>query len=97
MDLHIETKESMMDGYVEDKLTIPLLDKDNCLPLIPDPTDVDYYVKKTTESLYMSYCNDFWWCLQNVAKGIWRDELSISEVCKKVTYRCKGNILINSP
>lgn len=23
----------------------------------------------------MGSYNDFWWCLQNVAKGIWRDEL----------------------
>jgi aminoglycoside 6-adenylyltransferase len=46
-----------------------------CLPLIPDPTDIDYQVKKPTESHFMGCCNEFWWCLQNVAKGIWRDEL----------------------
>lgn len=75
IDLHIETKEAMMDEYLKDKLTIPLLDKDNILPLINAPTDMDFWVKKPTESLFMSCCNDFWWCLQNVAKGIWRDEL----------------------
>jgi aminoglycoside 6-adenylyltransferase len=75
IDLHIETKESMLEGYVSDKLTVPLLDKDNCLPNISAPTDNDYHVKKPTEQLYLSCCNDFWWCLQNVAKGIWRDEL----------------------
>ncbi|MFC4598790.1 aminoglycoside 6-adenylyltransferase [Cohnella hongkongensis] len=75
IDLHIETKESMLEGYVSDKLTVPLLDKDNCLPIIPAATDIDYHVKKPTEPLYSGSCNDFWWCLQNVAKGIWRDEL----------------------
>lgn len=75
IDLHIETKEVMIDRYVKDKLTIPLLDKDNILPLINDPTDIDFWVKKPIESLFMGCCNDFWWCLQNVAKGIWRDEL----------------------
>ncbi|WP_232697528.1 aminoglycoside 6-adenylyltransferase [Brevibacillus daliensis] len=75
IDLHIETKESMIEGYISDKLTLPLLDKDNCLPSIPGPTDIDYHVKKPTEPLFMSCCNEFWWCLQNVAKGIWRDEL----------------------
>ncbi|AIQ11420.1 aminoglycoside 6-adenylyltransferase [Paenibacillus durus] len=75
IDLHIETKESMLEGYVSDKLTLPLLDKDNCLPIIPPPTDIDYHVQKPTKPLFMSCCNDFWWCLQNVAKGIWRDEL----------------------
>jgi aminoglycoside 6-adenylyltransferase len=75
IDLHIETIESMMDGFMSDKLTLPLLDKDHCLPHIPAPTDIDYYVKKPTEAMYNSCCNNFWWCLQNVAKGIWRDEL----------------------
>lgn len=46
IDLQIETKESMLSGYVRDKLTIPLLDKDGWLPPIPPPTDVDYHVKK---------------------------------------------------
>ncbi|PKR83727.1 aminoglycoside 6-adenylyltransferase [Heyndrickxia camelliae] len=75
IDLHIETKESMVEGYTKDKLTIPLLDKDNILPPIPAPTDKDYHVKRPTEPMFMGCCNDFWWCLQNVAKGIWRDEL----------------------
>ncbi|MFD0716265.1 aminoglycoside 6-adenylyltransferase [Paenibacillus sp. GCM10027626] len=75
IDLHIETKESMLEGYVSDKLTVSLLDKDNCLPIIPAPTDIDYHVKQPTEQSYLGCCNNFWWCLQNVAKGIWRDEL----------------------
>lgn len=75
IDLHIQTKEAMMGEYENDKLTIPLLDKDKILPLIPAPTDIDYHVKKPTEPFFVGYCNDFWWCLQNVAKEIWRDEL----------------------
>ncbi|QVK19017.1 aminoglycoside 6-adenylyltransferase [Mycoplasmatota bacterium] len=75
IDLHIETKESMLEGYTNDSLTIPLLDKDNCLPKIPKATDVDYWVNKPTEPQFMRNCNNFWWCMQNVAKGIWREEL----------------------
>ncbi len=75
IDLHIETIQSMLEGYVSDSLTVPLLDKDKCLPLIPEPTDFQYRVKKPTEAQFKGYCNEFWWCLQNVAKGIWRDEL----------------------
>jgi aminoglycoside 6-adenylyltransferase len=69
IDLHIETKESMMEGYGTDKLTVPLLDKDNCLPPISAPTDIDYHVKQPTAGQYVSITNNFWWCLQNVAKG----------------------------
>jgi aminoglycoside 6-adenylyltransferase len=75
LDLSIEIKENTLKGYLDDKLTIPLLDKDHCLPQIPPPTDRDYWVKKPTALQYTSYCNNFWWCLNNVAKGIARDEL----------------------
>lgn len=87
IDLHIETKEAMQENYVKDKLTMPLLDKDNCLPHIPAPTDIDYHVKKPTEALYFSCCNDFLWCLQNVAKGIWRDELPYAKRMYELTNR----------
>lgn len=75
IDLGIEIKEEMLKNYADDKLTIPLLDKDDCLPQIPPPTDEDYWVKKPTEMQYASCCTEFWWCLNNVAKGIARDEL----------------------
>lgn len=75
IDLTIETRENMLDMYGDDQLTMPLLDKDEVLPQIPNPTDIDYCVQKPTEPHFMGCCNEFWWCLQNVAKGIWRDEL----------------------
>lgn len=75
IDLHVETKEYMKKNYLSDKLTVPLLDKDNCLPDIPPPTDEDYHVKQPTEEEYLASCNEFWWCQQNVAKALWRDEL----------------------
>lgn len=75
IDLGIEIKDKMLEEYTREKLTIPLLDKDNCLPKIPPPTDEDYWVKKPAEQEYISCCTEFWWCLNNVAKGIARDEL----------------------
>ncbi|GAA0340010.1 aminoglycoside 6-adenylyltransferase [Bacillus carboniphilus] len=75
IDLRLQSRECMLDEYKEDKLTVPLLDKDQILPSIPEPSDKDYHVERPTEELYHNYCNEFWWCLQNVAKGIWRDEL----------------------
>jgi aminoglycoside 6-adenylyltransferase len=75
VDLGIQIKEEALEKYTNDKLTILLLDKDNCLPQMPPSTDEDYWVKKPTESQYTSCCTEFWWCLNNVAKGIARDEL----------------------
>lgn len=87
IDLQIETKELMLERYQEDKLTLPLMDKDNCLPVIPPPTEEDYFVQKPTEIKYNSYTNNFWWCLQNVAKGLWRDELPYAKWMYEYTTR----------
>lgn len=75
IDLHIETKEAMLESYLEDKLTMPLLDKDNCLPKIPNPTDEDYWVKKPTFEEFVCCCNEFWWVAPYSAKGLWRKEI----------------------
>ena len=35
-----------------------------------------WYVKRPTQKLFSDCCNEFYWCMNNVAKGIVRDELS---------------------
>ncbi|WP_411431689.1 hypothetical protein [Paenibacillus durus] len=39
-----------------DKLTIPLFDQDNCPPIIPAATDIDYHVKAPPQPLYFGCC-----------------------------------------
>jgi aminoglycoside 6-adenylyltransferase len=75
IDLGIEIKEETILNYLEDKMTLALLDKDGILPPIPPPSDEDYCIKKPSPERYAACCNNFWWCLNNVAKGIARDEL----------------------
>lgn len=58
-----------------DSQSVVLLDKDNFLPKFPPASDSDYHIKRPSELFYSSCCNNFWWCMQNVAKGIIRDEL----------------------
>jgi len=76
IDLKLQIKEAMLEEYAKDSLTVPLLDKDNCLPAIPASNDKGYHIKRPTEAQYRGCCNEFWWCLNNVAKGIARDQLS---------------------
>jgi aminoglycoside 6-adenylyltransferase len=95
IDLHIETREAMIERYTKDKLTIPLLDKDNVLPNIPVSTDMDYWVKRPTEPIFMSCCNDFWWCLQNVGKGIWRDELPYAKQMFEYVIRVRLDEMVS--
>jgi aminoglycoside 6-adenylyltransferase len=95
MDLRIGTQDSMISAYVSDKLTVPLLDKDNILPNIPLPTDIDYRVKKPSEAMFESCTNNFWWCLQNVAKGIWRDELPYAKWMFEYTTRASLDQMVS--
>ncbi len=87
IDLRIQTKEIMLTEFGKDKLILPLLDKDRILPVAACPSDTDYHVKMPSKDEYDSYTNNFWWCLQNVAKGIWRDELPYAKLMFEYTIR----------
>lgn len=75
LDLHVETVSHACENIRKDRLCRILLDKDGILPDMPEATDADYHVKRPTETAYYCACNEFWWCLDNVAKGLWREEL----------------------
>lgn len=73
LDLHVEPVER--NGFLEDKLCRILLDKDGILTGMAEPTDEDYWVRKPAEGEFLAVCNEFWWCTNNVAKGLFRDEI----------------------
>lgn len=75
LDLHVESIPHAKEHILDDKLCKILLDKDGLLPQIPEATDEDYRVKRPSEKLYLCACNEFWWCLDSVAKGLWREEI----------------------
>lgn len=71
IDLSIEFTPYIDDG----EPAIILLDKDGFFPKLDEPSDKHWHIKPPTEKLFFDCCNEFWWCLNNVAKGIARDEL----------------------
>lgn len=75
IDLHIELTDITKLTYGSDSLTIPLIDKDGILKPIASSSDAIYRVKAPTEELYSGCCNEFFWCLNNMAKGIARKQL----------------------
>jgi aminoglycoside 6-adenylyltransferase len=75
IDLSLIPLEKFDELLDHDSETIPLLDKDGILPQFPTASDEDYHVKPPSKLFYDSACNNFWWCCQNVAKGVCRDEL----------------------
>jgi len=91
LDLHVESISYALNHILEDKLCVILLDKDNILPMIPQSTDEDYHVRKPSENDYMCDCNNFWWCLNNVAKGLWREE--IPYVMDMINYHIRPHLV----
>jgi len=75
IDLHMETVSVMQEHYGDDSLTVPLLDKDGILPALPPSDDVGYYVTRPAERIYQNSANEFWWCLNNVGKGLVRGQI----------------------
>lgn len=71
IDLNITPEKYRDDG----EPMLLLLDKDGTFPDIQIAEDY-WYIKRPTPKMFADCCNDFHWCLNNVAKGIARDELS---------------------
>lgn len=64
------------EKYIDDgEPMLLLLDKDGTFPNIQIAEDY-WYIKRPTPKTFADCCNEFHWCLNNVAKGIARDELS---------------------
>ena len=75
MDLTVQSAARAKEQIHEDKLCRILLDKQGILPKIPEATDEDHWVKKPSKEEYLAVCNEFWWCTNNLAKGLWRKEI----------------------
>lgn len=75
LDLHVDTLEYALGDIRSDRLCRILLDKAGVLPELPEPTDEDHWVRRPDQEEFEAVCNEFWWCLDNVAKGLWRGEV----------------------
>lgn len=75
IDLTAQTVAYAREHIHDDTLCRILLDKENILPEVPEATDESHYVKKPSQEQFRACINEFWWCSNNVAKGLWRMEL----------------------
>lgn len=75
IDLHVDIKEVALNRYLEDTLTIKLLDKDDLLPDLARANDQAHWIQRPSETEFRAVCNEFWWCLNNVAKGLNRQQI----------------------
>lgn len=75
LDLHVQTGAYAAVHIQDDSLCRILLDKKGILPSIGVPSERDYLVSPPAPAAFHHCCNEFWWCLNNVAKGLWRREI----------------------
>ena len=73
LDLHVCTPEHALKSI---DICRVLVDKNG---IIPDGAGTDtgiFNIRRPTQKEFSCVCNEFWWCLDNVAKGLWRNELT---------------------
>ena len=75
IDLTIQSVKYALEHIKDDTLCKILLDKKSILPEIPESSDLIYWVQKPSEEEFKACCNEFWWCSNNLAKGLARKEI----------------------
>ncbi|MDY3918288.1 MAG: aminoglycoside 6-adenylyltransferase [Candidatus Limivivens sp.] len=75
VDCMLQTLETSLADLEESRLKRVLLDKDGILPVLPEPSDESHWVRRPSGEEYAAACNEFWWLLVNVGKGLWREEI----------------------
>lgn len=75
LDLKVRCIDTIHDYLAADQLVTVLLDKDQNLPKLPEPTDRAYWITPPSEKNYRDCINEFYWVATYVAKGLVREEL----------------------
>lgn len=91
VDLRLLPVDAAGEAVLADRLCVVLLDKDGVLPPVPATTDADHWVRRPSAAAFAAVCNEFWWCLNNVAKGLWREEPTYVQEALGV---CRGELLM---
>ena len=70
-----------------DSLSVLLLDKDGLIEPFPPPHNGDYLPRPPTAKEFADCCNEFWWVMPYIAKGLWREELPYALFHRDVVVR----------
>lgn len=62
-------------NLIRDSLTELLLDKDNLYRDLPESSDIDYWIQRPSDKQFKDCCNEFWWVVPYVVKGLLRGEI----------------------
>ena len=75
LDISFFPKEKFENHFKSDSLSVIWMDKDNLFENLEESSDKDYHITKPTQQEFSEVCNEFWWCVTNVAKGLKRNEI----------------------
>lgn len=87
IDLTICTLETFCSDRDEKQLMQSLLDKDGTLPHLNGNDNSSYWVTPMNEILFLQTCSEFFWEVQNMVKGLKRDELSYAMFIRDISLR----------
>ena len=79
IDLTLFPVDKFTTQFKKDSLTTLLLDKDSLFEELPLPSDNDYLIKPPSQKEFTDCCNEFWWVSTNVAKGLWRKDITYAK------------------
>ena len=79
LDLHVSTASWVLENDAKDSLFTVLLDKDGLFAGRKPADDSAHWVQKPNQALFSATCNEFWWCLNNLCKGLWRGEVTYAQ------------------
>lgn len=78
IDLTLVTTEFYVNSP-KDSLSRVLLDKDNIIGELPPPNELDYLPQPPTDKEFFDSCNEFWWMVPYVAKGLKREQVTYAK------------------
>lgn len=77
LDLEFISLVNLWGAVYEETLCRVILDKDGLLPPLDDPNDSAHYLQCPTEEEFNQLLNDIWWYQIEVAKALYRDEVTL--------------------
>lgn len=86
---------SNLSSILKDSLSVVLVDKEKIIPKLPNPNDSSYWIRRPTVDEFNFAVNEFFWCLTNVAKGLYREELTYVKMMYESVVRSVFLDMIN--
>ena len=92
IDLTLVPLEELNLYLSSDSLLKILLDKDRIINSYPMPSERYYYIEKPTAQKFDDCCNEFWWVMTYVVKGLCRKEFLyaadyLNQIIRRESYR----------